>query len=306
MRRLARRMALAVGLIALNGCSSPGELMIAVHTDLSVPEDIDTIKIEVFRGKDPRFQNEFRSFQLPLTLGLVAEEPGVEVTIKASAWAGPTPRIVREAVTTIPEERVALLHLPLHFLCDGSARDTIGPFGEIVAENARCGGGETCVAGACAPSKVDSASLGDYAPEDVFGGRSGLGGSSCFDVTGCFAGNFEVAELDGSDCSFSVQKPGEVNVALKTSPKSELRGICRTSDGESNCFVALDARSEAGFQHDEEQGRVALPPEVCTRKAAGTVLDVVWKAVGEGDDACPQQKRQSLPTCGPWSATGGG
>ncbi|WP_438013953.1 hypothetical protein WMF18_23855 [Sorangium sp. So ce315] len=311
--RSALRAAAAVGLIALGGCSSPSELMIAVHTDLGVPDDIDLVKIAVFRGGREKFVDEYPNLggegagaRLPFTLGLVAEAPGVEVHVRASAWSKGLPRIVREAVTTIPSERVALLHLPLHFLCDGFARrvdraDLDAPLDGV--ENARCGEGETCVAGACVAAEVDSSTLPDYAPEDVFGGSGSQGGSACFDVARCFAAAREVSLLDaGGDCSFvRVQEPGSaaqpVNVALKTPPQSEARGIC----GESGCFVALDAGSEAGFEEGAD-GVVRLPPAVCGQVAAGKGIEVVSQPAGEG---CPQ-KVQALPTCGPWSAAGGG
>ncbi|WP_437661612.1 hypothetical protein [Sorangium sp. So ce1182] len=309
--RWAARGAAALGLLALGGCSSPGELVIAVHTDLSLPEDIDVIKIEVWRGKEPKFFDDLAQLGLedadallPFTLGVVAEEAGVEVTVRASGWSTSDlqdgqlevkPRILREAVTMIPQERVALLHLPLHFLCDGSARGTTtGPFGELMAENELCDAGETCVAGECVAAAVDSASLPDYAPEDVFGGRSGLGGSDCFNVVSCFEHATEVA-LE-SDCSFKAKDA--VNVALETSPQTSVRGLC---GGDGRCFVALDAGSEAGFR--QQDGVVKLPPEVCQQKAAGKVLRAVSTPVGE---ECPRQKVQSLPTCGPWSAVGGG
>ncbi|WP_437669502.1 hypothetical protein [Sorangium sp. So ce131] len=304
MRRAAR-VAVALGLIAVGGCSSPSELMVAVHTDLSVPDDIDAVQLEVRRGGDVKFLRKYERLgseqagaRLPFTLGVVTEEPGVEVTLHAIAWATNEPRILRKVVTTVPEERVALVHLPLHFLCGGSARMGGGPLGAIDVED-ECGAGETCVAGACVAAKVDSALLPDYAPEDVFGGSSGQEGTGCFDVARCFAGATEIANL-GGDCSFEAKDP--VNVALETAPGGSLRGHC---DDHARCLVALDAGGEAGFrQHD---GVVALPPEVCTQKAEGKVLKVWWMPAASTPvgEACAQ-KVLAQPTCGPASAVGGG
>jgi hypothetical protein len=281
-----------LGLGVVSGCSQPSELMIAVHTDLGLPKDIDTIHLEVRRGAQLKYSRDFRHLgepdaeaRLPLTLGLVAEEePGAEVRVRAIARRGGETgevRILREAVTTIPEERVALLHLPLQFLCDGSGEEKND--GQV--ENKVCGEGETCAAGACVSAAVDSAALSDYAPEDVFGGGSGAGGSQCFDVATCFA-QAEDADVDAS-CSFDAQ--GAVNVALRTVGY----GIC--GDADTECLVALDADGDAGFQ--ASQGKVQLPAAVCAQRMAGKVRRVVMAPAG---GSCPQ-KVIGLPTCGPWS-----
>ncbi|WP_437806591.1 hypothetical protein [Sorangium sp. So ce1078] len=307
MRKVTRAAA-ALALVTLGGCSSPSELMIAVHTDLAVPEDIEIITVEVegaFVKSYTNLGSEDAEARLPFTLGIVAEVPGVKVTVRASGWgADGMPRILREAVTTVPRERVALLHLPLQFLCNDSALPVAStPDNLAGVANKHCGAGETCVAGACVAAEVDSASLPDYAPEDVFGGGSGQGGSACFDVMNCFAKLHKVEHLK-SDCSFklpdSVLMQDSVNIALETSPQGALRGIC--DDDRQRCLVALDKGGEAGFERDG--GVVKLPPAVCDQKESGTVVNVVWAQVDLGQD-CPQ-KVLALPTCGPGSVAGGG
>jgi len=293
MIRAASAAAL-LGLVVLAGCSSPSELMIAVQTDLSMPKDIDTIQLEVLRGAEPKFSRAFENLggtdpqaRLPLTLGAYAEdEPGAEVRVRAIARTGGAEGavlILREVVTTVPEERVALLHVPLHFLCDGSA-EVRG----FEVKNAVCAEDETCVAGACAPSAVDSGALPDYAPEDVFGGGSGAGDGKCFDVTACFAGATE-ATVDPASCAFAAD--GALNVALRT----EGDGMC----GDAGCLVALDAESSAGFRQSGSQ--VLLPPAVCEQVMTGKISAVVTAPAGT---SCPQ-KTVGLPTCGPWAAVGG-
>lgn len=286
-RAACAMVVVGLGLGVMSGCSKPSELMIAIHTDLSLPKDIDTIRLEVLRGDDSKYQQDFENLgdadadpRLPLTLGLVAkEEPGAEVRVRVSARRGGEAgevRILREAVTTIPEERVALLHLPLQFLCDGSGSEKND--GQV--ENKVCAVGQTCVAGACVSAAVDSAALSDYAPEDVFGGGSGNGDGACFDVASCFAQGADV-DVD-SECAFD---DGAVNVALRT----ESDGVC----GDKGCLVALDAGGDAGFQGSE--GKVKLRATVCAQITAGKVLGVVAAPVG---GSCPQ-KTMGLPICRP-------
>lgn len=289
----AARVAAFVGLLALTGCDRPSELMIAVDTDLHQDVDVDSIQIEVLRGEELRFLHAFGSLgtlnpqaRLPLTLGLVAEEePGAEVRIRVSARKNEQPRILREAVTTIPAERVALLHLPLRFLCLDSAERSAGD--QVV--NAFCGEGETCVAGGCASSAVDSSTLPDYTPEAVFGGGSGAGDGDCFDVAACFAAATEVT-VD-ADCAFALPSDGPINVALRT--------VGAGIPVDAGNLVALDADSADGFT--VSAGRVVLPMPACMQRMAGKVDAVVTAAVNEG---CPRQKTLGLPTCGSWSATG--
>lgn len=293
---MTRRMraAMILGGAALAGCSGPSELMIAVQTDLSLPEDIDTIQLEVLRGNEVRFQNFFEklgtseaSARLPLTLGAYTEdEPGVAVRVRAVARAGGQQgavRILREVETTIPEERVALLRVPLHFLCDGS-----GVQQGFDVKNTVCAEGETCVAGACAKIGVDSSALPDYAPEDIFGGGSGTGDGDCFDVAACFAGASPAA-VDLDACAFAAD--AAVNVALQTGGD----GI----ETDVGPLVPLDAGSAEGFRQSGTQ--VLLPPAVCAQMAAGKVTAVVTAPAA---GSC-QQKTTGLPTCGPWSAAGG-
>lgn len=287
-------IALAALALGCGGCSPPDEIVVAIPTDLKLPEDLDTLQIQVFKGNTPRFSEAYERLgatdaeaRFPVTLGFYSTTGGGDaVRIKAIGRVGGAlgeVRILREAVTRIPQNRVALLTMPLYFLCDGSGRDDGN--GNVV--NRVCGEGETCVAGRCAPSAVDASSLPDYSAKAVYGGGSGFGDGDCFDVTACFDGAAP-AEVDTATCS--IEADGALNVARTT----EGDGIC----GDDGCLVALDAGGRDGFQ--TEGGRVRLPPAVCEQRASGKVTGVVTAPVTA---ACPQ-KVVGLPTCGPWSASG--
>jgi hypothetical protein len=287
--RKAATTILATGLLAgAHGCSAkpPGQILLAVQTDLSLPKDIDTIRIEVFNEGVPKYHKDFerigddtKSLRLPATIGLNASPNASDaITIVISARSGGLDgdvRIVREVVTTIPTDRVATLEIPLEFLCEG--------YGKLSAGNPASAcpvKGQTCVAGVCVDDKIDSTKLPTYTVEQVFGD------GSCFDASACW-GDATPAVLDPATCSI----PGatDINVGLQT----EGEGIC----GPVGCFVTLDAASSSGWKIGEG-GRITLPTSVCDQVTAGKIVNVV---TAPATTAC-KQKKTALPTCGPWSS----
>ncbi|WP_437947237.1 hypothetical protein WME98_41550 [Sorangium sp. So ce296] len=293
-----RRLALAV-LVALacGGCGEVDEIVVAISTDLAVPKDFDVLQVQV----DGKFNYAYRRLgasdaeaRFPATIGFFSSDAGGEaITIKVAARTngevqgdtGPV-RIVREVVTRIPKDRVALLTVPLDFLCDGSGR------GAGIDVESTCGDGMTCVAGACVPSEIDSSTLPDYSSRDVYGGGDG----ECFDVTVCFA-EATPAEVDTAGCTIAGDGAGPRNVALETAGRD---GICDgdEDDEDRRCLVALNADSDNGFQV-EADGRIQLPPKVCEQMAQKKIAAVLTAPATD----CAQ-KTAGLTTCGPWLASG--
>lgn len=280
---------IAVAMLAWlpGGCSSKplGQLMLVVQTDLSLPKDIDTIRIEASTAGVPKFKNDYTKLgtadgqiHIPGTLGLIAPEKAddaVRVIVSArSGGEGGKVRIVRDIITTVPAERVATLPIPIHFLCDGQGTDTDGN------ATSTCPEGETCVAGACAKNEVDSAKLPTFVEERV------LGDGSCFDGTTCWT-DPAVADLDLATCTIPGAK--NINVALQT----EGEGIC----GPVGCFVTLDAGTDEGWTLGDD-GKIHLPKAVCDQIQSGKIVNVVTQPVSP---TCAG-KNTSLPTCGPWSS----
>lgn len=280
---------LAVAALAwlAGGCKSKpvGQLMLVIQTDLSLPKDIDTVRIEVSTAGVPKFKNDFSKLgtadgqiHLPGTLGLIAPEKADDaVRVIVSARSGGENgkiRIVRDIVTTVPPERVATLPVPIHFLCDGQGVETDG--------NAlsTCPEGESCVAGSCAKNEIDPETLPTYTEARVFGD------GSCFDGTSCWT-DPAVADLDLATCTIPGGK--NINVALQT----EGEGIC----GPVGCFVTLDADSEEGWVLGDD-GRIQLPKAVCDQIQTGKIVNVVTQPI---NPTCAG-KTTALPTCGPWSS----
>lgn len=273
------------------GCTpeADGQLMLAVQTDMSLPKDIDAIRIEVFNEGVPKFRKDYErlgtfdgEIRLPGTLALIApDKPDSAITVSVSARMGGANgkvRVLRQVVTTVPQDRIASLQIPLRFVCDGSGEDENG---EAVST---CPEGQTCIAGSCADREIDSSTLPDYVEEDVFAD------GECFDPATCW-GFPIVTDVDASDCSIAApDDESAFNVALAV----EGDGIC----GATGCFVTLDANTLEGWELRDD-GRVGLPPAVCTMMEEGRVVSVVTTPV---TDACPQ-KTLGLPTCGPWSAS---
>ncbi|XXY48263.1 hypothetical protein WME91_50515 [Sorangium sp. So ce269] len=296
-----RRTALAaLAALACGGCSPPDEIVVAVSTDLSLPKDFDVLQVQVFEGGTGKFDSAYERLgdsepgaRLPATIGFYSASGGGEsITIKVSARVqdalGPV-RILREAVTKIPKNRIVLLTLPLNFLCDDSGSSE----GSGDVESTLCEEGQTCVAGACVPKAIDASALPDYWSGDVYGGGKGEGDGDCFDVTACFT-EAQPVEVDTEACT--IAGDATTNVALQTTSHD---GICDDDDDpDSRCLVALDAGSADGFEVGED-GRIQLPPAVCGRMADRIAAVVTSPATA----TCPQ-KTAGLPTCGPWSASG--
>ncbi|WP_438032366.1 hypothetical protein [Sorangium sp. So ce204] len=289
-RRVAALL-LAGSAAACASADAPGEIMVVVQTDMSVPKDIDWLRVEVKSGDEVRFHKEYdladptQGLKLPSTLALVAGADAAQpAMIQVTAWKGSWPRVVREVATTVPGDRVAMLRLPVQWLCSNDRAQ-----GEEAMHN--CEPGKTCINGECVTvAPVAPESLDDYAPERVFGGNASPAHGRCFDVAECFERS-EPRAVDLGTCTLTAEDA--VNIALST----ETDGIC----GPSGCFVALDAESALGWQWaDEPAGKRRLPKAACDRILGGESLAFAVAAI---TDACPL-KTASLPVCGTWSSVG--
>ncbi|WP_437730273.1 hypothetical protein [Sorangium sp. So ce1335] len=297
------------------GCSgSKGQLMFAFQTDMSLPKDIDAIRVLVTLEGTVIFDQTYRSLgseegiKLPATLGfLTPDDPSQALRLRVIATQGGDDqiRVLREVVTTVPEDRTALLAVPLHFLCYGSGEAERNPDGTVkrdgtnavVARNSLCDEGQTCEAGACVKAVKPSEELIEYEPTLVFGGGDGDGSGLCFDTVGCFEQGVASAELSDAtagECRARLPHRGtEINVALLTRGG----GIC----GDRACYVPMDAQSTTGWRAADD-GWITLPEAVCTKAKEGKLVGL---AVADASETCPM-KDAKVPTCGPWSSSGRG
>jgi hypothetical protein len=282
--------ALMMPLLSLLGaCSSShaGELIVAIDTDMSLPKDMDGLRLEVYQGGPGGtllFGDTYtvpQDERLPATLAIVAGSNNT-VDIRLLGILGSHVKVLREAVTTVPTDRQATLRMPAEWLCYGEVDVSTG------IPESTCAAGQTCVAGTCQDAKIDSTKLPAYKAEDVFGGASGPGSSgTCFDTVGCFGSGF-VAHVDLTTCTMPTPTGGVgINVGLVTSAGDGV-GIC----GTDSCYIPLDY-SPDGWS--VQGSTVQLPAAVCTRIASGDILSVV------ATTSC-ETKTPSNPTCGAWSS----
>ncbi len=280
-------------------------LLIAIDTDLAPGKDFDRLQIEVQpTGGVKPYNTTFTEFgqpglplSFPTTLAIVEHSSpsgGADtVLVRASIGiaggaASPvgSPLVNREAVTTIPRDRVGLLRLHLEWLCVGTADvDATGYVAGLCPE------GTTCIGGQCVDWSVGSAALPAYEESAVFGGGTAAGDGACFDTSGCFAAGTLVAP--DANCTIPAPATGEPNVAIVT---KDGRGIC--SGGA--CLVPLDGDAVTGFTR--EGARLKLPSAVCSTAKTCSGCKDRSLPVGVALTTSCATKLPGLPTCGPWSA----
>jgi formylglycine-generating enzyme required for sulfatase activity len=303
MKRTSLYAVLAAGLLGLvAGCveegkvTTKGELILALQTDMELPKDVDKVRIRVASYGATVFSNDYQvgptELKIPATLGLLAnpDHPSAPVTIQVMGFRQSKPRVMRETVTTIPAERIATLRVPIEWLCDDSARTENG---EVVST---CPTEETCVAGTCTASFVDSEDLPDFKPADIFGGGDGSGNGLCFDVGQCFSSPINL-DVDTTTCraTLPADEPN-MNIALR--PTAAGDGIC--SGGV--CLIPLDGGEGGQWSRAGSSGgqgaAIQLAQGICDRLGAGKIAAVI------ASKQCAT-KTFHVPTCGPWSSSGG-
>lgn len=288
-------------LFAVSACTSetksPGQLVVAVSTDMALPEQVDTIQLQVIVNGTTLLDSPMPTGAgddaqpIPATLTLVAgPDPSVPATIRVIGLRSGVARTLRQAITTVPTEGTALLRMPVQWLCDGTTHAVRGPNGDVSYES-ECGPDNTCQVGRCVPARTDAKGLPSYESGSVFGGGEapppkGHSAGACFDTFGCMLSGTAAAPDDQCTIAPPADSGSGINVALRVAND----GICDTTG--TTCFVPLDEGDEGW---SSQNGRIALPPAVCTKLRNGLVTNVVVST------SC-ETKLASIPPCGPWSS----
>ncbi|HEV8246334.1 MAG TPA: hypothetical protein VGP93_11225, partial [Polyangiaceae bacterium] len=225
-----------------------GQIMLALQTDMSLPKDVNKVRIQVLQDGNVKFDRSYfvggaTDAKIPATLGIVGNGESENVEVRVIGFRGDVARTLNKVLTTIPTSRIALLRMPIQWLCEGFAKEVASDTYESTC--APSGGQETsCLGGACQPVGVQSNTLPNYEPREVFGGASGPNsGGTCFTTETCFDSGFD-AQPNMNDCSVDVMAaPNEpLNFAVKTPANGD--GIC--SGG--NCYVPLDREEQFGWR----------------------------------------------------------
>jgi hypothetical protein len=300
MKRLIAAACVLSIVAACKAKKAPGEIILAIDSDLTPGVDFDELHIDVIsEGVTPQEFGTIKEFgqrsqpnSFPMTFAVVSNgDPAKKVQIRVAAGLSTipgghsnvgTPLLLREVTTTVPVDRVALLRIHLEWLCIGYAKQNPAP--DTYVEGNCPVDGLTCIAGECVDFALDSSTFPDYDDSLVFGGgHAGAGDGTCFDTLACFAD----AQVVTPDAGCTIPMPSgdatRVNVGL-VSPRCD-GGIC--DDSSATCVVPLDTATPAGWT--EIGGRIHLPPAAC-RKTKNFLVST----------SCAT-KAASIPTCGPWS-----
>ena len=274
------KLVTAAALAALSGASAAacsgkeipaGGIFLAVDTNLKVPDDIDAIGISITSAEDgtPSEDAMFPlapggSARFPATLDVVrgTDKP---LQIRAVGYKNGAAIAMREAVTTLPADHVALMNLELNWLDRPLVSGTTAEAVRSVTTS--CSAGEGPVAGSCASFQLDSATLGGFEPTAV----APSDGAAAVDVDSCF-GSAQTVSPDPATCSFAppsgVTSAAEINVALVPAP-GHSAGWCSGA----SCVVPLPNDPLEGWSLGSD-GAIHLPPAVCASAAVKAILVV--------------------------------
>lgn len=305
MKRATLRamVGVAAAVLAVGACSGgksahKGQLMLALQTDMSIPDDVSHVRIIVFKNGGLKFDQKYRvgpdGEEIPATLGIIASDNSEDTTeVRVLSYQGATVRTLNRAVTTIPQDRIATLRIPIQWLCDGQVKPTDGVPDSY--DSSCKNPDEACVAGECRKVRVDPETLPDFRSQDVTGGAEDPTRGLCFDTIPCLESGRDV--VPDAACTVSVPRneAESLNVGLRLAPGRA--GIC---SAQGTCYIPLDRSEGAGWRilpGAGEPARVQLPPAVCTKLASGDALAV------RVSSACVTKTEQN-PTCGPWTSVG--
>lgn len=318
-RSRALLASLALGMLASCEADPAPAIMIALNTDMLLPDDVSHVGLRITSEDDERLgqvifedvrptfdASNGRYVSFPATLAVLpGEREAPRVRIRVVAFRAPIVDgvavdaeaeaiVLRNVVTTIPLDRVALLQIPILFASQGGASGTLASVNatDLATVRSTCAVQEQSnIAGRCVDATIDSSSLPDYT------GMASVDGGRCFPVAACFAGPVRIA-VDTSDCSAAAPAAEAFNLGFeRVVPSAESDPQFCVDDGvEARCFVPIAAESEYGWQRSGE--RIVFAPGVCTQLAEGNADAIA------GSSACAPKPLEVSP-CGPWNPTTG-
>ena len=162
--------ALVIGtVVACGSTTEPGELVVAVDTNVPLPLVVDTVSLQITAGDGITYPYEFpvgdksanpKNVELPATLGVVAgSAAGDTVRVRLMGLHDGSVVTLRDTTTTVPGDRTALFRVTLDGLCYGAVSVRAGTEQSTVdggMPNASdgCGSGATCILGGCQPNRA--------------------------------------------------------------------------------------------------------------------------------------------------------
>ena len=320
---------------ACGSSREPTAIFLGVSSDLVVSDDLDAVGLFVSVNGEVKHARVDAikpggELALPGSISILdPEDPATPVHVRVVGYKSQQVVAVRDAVSTVPPNRISVLRLPIQWLSGGTKvggqenrssgttpasgnvrlKADPAPNGDHFPEFAKyfqdlklpCPTNQTMVNGECKGLDVTArlvATRGGEHVGQVFGGASGIGqdgrpfGGACFPVARCFEKNESIAlSALGADCSVlkSSVPTGRVNF-----------GIRRSSCTKPECTIALDytpdpeASTSPGWY--EKGDRYYLPKVICDANGRRDAVTEVWVTT-----KC-RSKVAASPTCGLWSA----
>jgi hypothetical protein len=206
---------LAGAAVAWSGCSGAKqtEYVTGIATQVQVPRDLKTIRVDVNVGGVPQFCRSYVVYdgrvQLPRSLGQLPQTDSrltdpITVTIvgfteditdpsrsgqfdcSLPVQPGTTARILRRSRQPYVKDQILFLPMALRFSCFDKDCETAGQ-------------NMTCKAGRCVDAATDQTRLPKFTDDMV----DGLGGA-CFNATACFAAAGPPAVVNAADCTYAL------------------------------------------------------------------------------------------------------
>jgi len=257
--------------------------VVALSSEVPVPDEVEVVDIEVKRGAKRTFFQRYdleAGTRIPGTLTLKplsSEDTSAPIVVTVRAWSEGKEILLRKASTTFVEEKQKLLRMPLRYSCY--------EFPEV------CGEGKTCKGGSCVDQGVPSQTLPDVVEEQ------GAGQATCFDDqdSGCMLGRTDVTftaeQLKAGNCEIDLAKanpdpskpidPGSLNLMALWS---------QARDQGHPTVLDLDLAEGWSFV-GESKTLVRLADGLCKAVQNGKIRKVQFKAGG-----CPS-KLPTTPLC---------
>jgi hypothetical protein len=321
--RLGLLAALTSLLLLASACSRSGALVLAFSTDMEVPKDFDHLVVKVTAGAQTVLHRSYTygsengeapsgtggqpdceapagnaPLELPLVL-TVLPDWSRQQDVSIQAWACTSdnePLLERTIHSTVPTDRVAMLRVPLQWLCAQHGGST-----ELSCDEGKCidcssdqhndtqdcsarSDDATCIACLCGVSTVAVATLPDYDPQSVFG-EAGYpqDHGPCFDTLGCFD------RLEGPQFSADPEADDRVQLAVTmdaescTAEPDPASGVTRTSL--LNVALVLPAYDGQGNQGKGICGRdwCLVPLEFRPRSDTSKLTGWTWWGPSDQD-----------------------
>ncbi len=227
-----------LSLVAMYGCTARTEVIVVTDTDLSIPDEVDSFRIDV-TAPGGEMQSSTATFEPgelgpPRALGLVNDSGRLgPYTVRAQAVRRSGVVVERTAIFTFQSQRTLVLQIDLARSCLGRT----------------CPLGQTCADGACRSTQIFPNELEDYQGAlpvgDTIGGTPDAG-------SGCRAESCNSAD---DDCDGRIDESFDL-----TSDRNHCgtcNNFCTRTNGTSSCVDSVCVPTACNPGYDDCDGMPA-------------------------------------------------